>query len=280
MRRRVSIRTPLFCLLRMSQSGRTIQHATHPTDFFDYVRRAACAVPARAIRKWYFYSSSRRNRTFSKAAGGLMPSPDAYARAIMDRPAARELIPHPDGESFRWIEHDYPCDIARWNYHPEVEIHLIRKQQRQLHHRRPGRCIRTRPCRHRRSRSAARLDERPGRRRSHREPRRRHPVHPRLAESQHPGDPRTATRSRPHRPSESWHRLLRTDRRDRGDRDRERRCIQRRTTHGALLRSAGRPRERARGGPTLRRARALLPHRRAGRQSRPSTPASRTSSRT
>ena len=45
----------------------------------------------------------------------------------MERPAARELIPHPDGESFRWIEHDYPCDIARWNYHPEVEIHLIRR---------------------------------------------------------------------------------------------------------------------------------------------------------
>ena len=56
-----------------------------------------------------------------------MASPDTFARAIMERPAARELIPHPDGESFRWIEHDYPCDIARWNYHPEVEIHLIRR---------------------------------------------------------------------------------------------------------------------------------------------------------
>lgn len=56
-----------------------------------------------------------------------MASPDTFARAIMDSPAARELIPHPDGESFRWIEHDYPCDIARWNYHPEVEIHLIRR---------------------------------------------------------------------------------------------------------------------------------------------------------
>lgn len=56
-----------------------------------------------------------------------MASPETFARAIMDRPAERELIPHPDGESFRWVEHDYPCDIARWNYHPEVEIHLIRR---------------------------------------------------------------------------------------------------------------------------------------------------------
>ena len=28
--------------------------------------------------------------------------------------------------SFRWHIHDYPCSIARWNYHPEYEIHLIR----------------------------------------------------------------------------------------------------------------------------------------------------------
>jgi AraC-like DNA-binding protein len=25
------------------------------------------------------------------------------------------------------LEHDYPAPIARWNYHPEVEIHLIRR---------------------------------------------------------------------------------------------------------------------------------------------------------
>ena len=30
-------------------------------------------------------------------------------------------------ESFRWQTHDFPCNIARWNYHPENEIHLIRK---------------------------------------------------------------------------------------------------------------------------------------------------------
>jgi AraC-like DNA-binding protein len=30
-------------------------------------------------------------------------------------------------ESFRWQTHGFPCNIARWNYHPENEIHLIRK---------------------------------------------------------------------------------------------------------------------------------------------------------
>lgn len=49
------------------------------------------------------------------------------ARRMLDRPAARELVPHLPGESFRWMEHDYPSAIARWNYHPEAEIHLIRK---------------------------------------------------------------------------------------------------------------------------------------------------------
>lgn len=40
--------------------------------------------------------------------------------------AAREVItPDPD-KSVRWIEHDWPSPVARWNYHPEYEIHLIR----------------------------------------------------------------------------------------------------------------------------------------------------------
>jgi AraC-like DNA-binding protein len=30
-------------------------------------------------------------------------------------------------ESFRWHTHNFPCNIARWNYHPEHEIHLIRE---------------------------------------------------------------------------------------------------------------------------------------------------------
>jgi AraC-like DNA-binding protein len=29
-------------------------------------------------------------------------------------------------QSFHWHEHDFPSDIARWNYHPEFELHLIR----------------------------------------------------------------------------------------------------------------------------------------------------------
>lgn len=58
---------------------------------------------------------------------GQIKQPSVAARTVMVRPATRELVPRLDGESFRWMEHDYPCEIARWNYHPEVEIHLIRK---------------------------------------------------------------------------------------------------------------------------------------------------------
>ncbi|MGO9418532.1 AraC family transcriptional regulator [Roseiarcus sp.] len=36
-----------------------------------------------------------------------------------------ELIVRDPATSFRWHRHDYPSALARWNYHPEYEIHLI-----------------------------------------------------------------------------------------------------------------------------------------------------------
>jgi AraC-like DNA-binding protein len=43
-----------------------------------------------------------------------------------------EVIPPHPSRSFRWLEHDYPSEIARWQYHPEIEIHLIRKSSGSL----------------------------------------------------------------------------------------------------------------------------------------------------
>lgn len=40
--------------------------------------------------------------------------------------AAREIITADPDRSVRWAQHDYPSPVARWNYHPEYEIHLIR----------------------------------------------------------------------------------------------------------------------------------------------------------
>lgn len=52
--------------------------------------------------------------------------PDNRAALFEHRPADLEVIlPGPD-QSFRWYEHDYPYELARWNHHPEYEIHLIR----------------------------------------------------------------------------------------------------------------------------------------------------------
>lgn len=42
-------------------------------------------------------------------------------------PAELEVIFAQPDQSFRWYEHDYPYALARWNHHPEYEIHLIRK---------------------------------------------------------------------------------------------------------------------------------------------------------
>lgn len=53
--------------------------------------------------------------------------PDNRATLFEQRPADLEVIlPGPD-QSFRWYEHDYPYALARWNHHPEYEIHLIRQ---------------------------------------------------------------------------------------------------------------------------------------------------------
>lgn len=37
-----------------------------------------------------------------------------------------EVIVCPPEESFRWFTHDYPFYLAKWNYHPEYELHLTR----------------------------------------------------------------------------------------------------------------------------------------------------------
>ena len=51
--------------------------------------------------------------------------PDHRTPLFEQRPAELEVIlPEPE-HSFRWYEHDYPYPMARWNHHPEFEIHLI-----------------------------------------------------------------------------------------------------------------------------------------------------------
>lgn len=49
------------------------------------------------------------------------------AERLLGMRANREVIPEDPNHSVRWHEHDYPSPVARWNYHPEYELHLIRK---------------------------------------------------------------------------------------------------------------------------------------------------------
>jgi AraC-like DNA-binding protein/mannose-6-phosphate isomerase-like protein (cupin superfamily) len=49
------------------------------------------------------------------------------AERLLGMRANREIIPPDPHHSVRWVEHSYPSPVARWNYHPEYEIHLIRK---------------------------------------------------------------------------------------------------------------------------------------------------------
>ena len=35
----------------------------------------------------------------------------------------------PDGDAaIRWSSHGYPSSLAKWHYHPQIEIHLIREE--------------------------------------------------------------------------------------------------------------------------------------------------------
>lgn len=52
---------------------------------------------------------------------------DNLAALFEQRPADLEVILGEPDQSFRWYEHDYPYPLARWNHHPEFEIHLIRQ---------------------------------------------------------------------------------------------------------------------------------------------------------
>ena len=53
--------------------------------------------------------------------------PDTRTALFEHRPAELEVILPPPDQSFRWYEHGYPYEMARWNHHPEFEIHLIRQ---------------------------------------------------------------------------------------------------------------------------------------------------------
>ncbi|AZE78216.1 AraC family transcriptional regulator [Pseudomonas synxantha] len=53
--------------------------------------------------------------------------PVSRAQLFEHRPAELEVILPEPQHCFRWFEHDYPYELARWNHHPEFEIHLIRQ---------------------------------------------------------------------------------------------------------------------------------------------------------
>ena len=60
-------------------------------------------------------------------AGTIDGAAARLAERLLGMRANREVIPEDPDHSVRWHEHDYPSPVARWNYHPEYELHLIRK---------------------------------------------------------------------------------------------------------------------------------------------------------
>ncbi|EWG97757.1 AraC family transcriptional regulator [Halomonas sp. BC04] len=49
---------------------------------------------------------------------------------INKKPDLEVIIPDP-GHAFRWLQHDFPAPVSKWNYHPEYELHLITESEGQ-----------------------------------------------------------------------------------------------------------------------------------------------------
>jgi AraC-like DNA-binding protein/mannose-6-phosphate isomerase-like protein (cupin superfamily) len=49
------------------------------------------------------------------------------ALRLVGQHAAREIIPTAPHQTGRWLMHSYPDPVARWNHHPEIEVHLLRE---------------------------------------------------------------------------------------------------------------------------------------------------------
>ena|SRR3569833_118666 len=47
------------------------------------------------------------------------------AQRLVGQRAVHEIIPAPPDQTGRWLTHDYPDPLARWNHHPEFEVHLV-----------------------------------------------------------------------------------------------------------------------------------------------------------
>lgn len=59
--------------------------------------------------------------------GSLLKNRDlnAIAAGYVGQPAQREVVKPDPAYSVRWSTHGYPDPVARWNVHPEYEVHLI-----------------------------------------------------------------------------------------------------------------------------------------------------------
>lgn len=54
-------------------------------------------------------------------------APAVLAGRVSGQTSARELVLPDPASGIRWFQHDYPMPMARWNHHPEYELHLIRE---------------------------------------------------------------------------------------------------------------------------------------------------------
>ncbi len=50
---------------------------------------------------------------------------DTIASGYLEKPAIREVVSPDPAFCVHWSTHGYPDPVARWNFHPEYEVHLI-----------------------------------------------------------------------------------------------------------------------------------------------------------
>jgi mannose-6-phosphate isomerase-like protein (cupin superfamily) len=88
---------------------------------FRWSQRVCCATPIRdtvVAARCYSVERDDGELIMSLLPGNVGGRPDS---------GSLEVIVPDGGTAIRWTSHGYPNSLAKWHYHPQIEIHLIRE---------------------------------------------------------------------------------------------------------------------------------------------------------
>ncbi len=112
-----------------STPGLTATHQLDLARFGNSTTRVSRPTTAGTVHFWYFRAASSYDDGMARTVRNVGPHDGSAltAQRSWTLRAGRELVIPDAGSSIRWSQHDYPAAVSRLNYHPEYELHHIRK---------------------------------------------------------------------------------------------------------------------------------------------------------